>query len=926
MRASGVYYTITDESFRVTGSIALELLVPMYTLRGKGGLGAGGELIRVTAENFEEKLGLDDYTLLGDWRSSAYGLQKILSSVAYVDVLRLNVDSYVNNVYYAPEAESGGVFEHDVAYDTGSTGSSTSNYYVVNDLGTFDQTAVELVDGLAVFSNVYIYREGYLANKEVRVKSVTSTAGTFDLVSYLDSGSGTAEWVVVGKLVLSNSNNSYAFTVTRNPFVGVSGEVLIYIHIDVLQAYSGPEFFEKMVSWEEVKAEAEVMMSEDPALYFWCALKDPGLWGIYAVSYVGYSSETQVINQLVQDLDVAIFRMDPVNVVSGPGGIGDGGDNVPPLYRWTSIYALSDAGALTWVVDAQSDSGDPVNASFKISHYDSWAVDDETIADGRIVKQDTMGSGVDQTSDVCSIDVISRQYPDAFADISVGQVGTVSATDTTQVLNSLQISGAGVSGSFRVRYDAVASGSYDVIYSKGYDAGNTSAQNAWVKVGSYVVGTRVLTIDRQSLIVAYGGDIASNIWGGTVVNNSWTASLFALTVVWVDQYYWKVAGHVNWVEGASSATIHLDAVPSVAVKWQLSYALTDSPDVLNFYKLESGVNPKLIQSYSISLDPQDDNYWGKLDFGDFVVGFKSGLDKLQLVQFSGMLMTLQGGTAGRMPYADDLLMPVLNKTTHNVVVMNGLCMAEDALGQVNGWLQNEFARVCAPLFKSVFGDIPPFSEWASVEKWQANAYASEYFTLHARPDKVELASGTTYVWPSVNLALIYANMLTTTGSLNYPPAGATYGIISVTELIDADYGLYGDEMKTEKVNYQMVGSRGAMMWEQRNRYAKESDLTYISTVFILRDLRARLMNAVQDYLFIYLTPSILNSVTMNLDSVLSSFQIRNFLTAYRLTVPGFAEQQASADPRFLDIKIRVSVISDAEEIELGVTLTVYSSV
>jgi hypothetical protein len=203
-------------------------------------------------------------------------------------------------------------------------------------------------------------------------------------------------------------------------------------------------------------------------------------------------------------------------------------------------------------------------------------------------------------------------------------------------------------------------------------------------------------------------------------------------------------------------------------------------------------------------------------------------------------------------------------------------------------------------------------------EWAKGMVRSEYCQPVAVPDVVNASVGDLYIWPSVNLFKIYASMYQNYGHVRYPPAGSSYGSISITKLLQNDFHLYKDELKTARVNYQTGSSLGPVMYEQRTTYGLDSDLSYASTVFILRDLRMRLIDFMENFTFRFMTPQDLVSIHSGLDSILGSFKQGNFLVNYTLNVPSFAEAQAAG--REVDILISVSVISDAEVINLRVTL------
>jgi len=157
------------------------------------------------------------------------------------------------------------------------------------------------------------------------------------------------------------------------------------------------------------------------------------------------------------------------------------------------------------------------------------------------------------------------------------------------------------------------------------------------------------------------------------------------------------------------------------------------------------------------------------------------------------------------------------------------------------------------------------------------------------------------------------------GHINFPPAGNSYGSVMANSLLDSDFYLYGDELKTNRVNYLTDTSRGVCMWEYRTLYNQgESDLSYANTPFILRDLKGRLMSFMENFTFRYSTPMDLLNIQSGLDSILGYFVQNFFLVNYTLHVPSFEEAQAAG--RELDIDISVAVINSADVITLRVTL------
>jgi hypothetical protein len=95
MKASGVYYTVIDESITPGGSQSLHGIVV-----GTSTKGFTDKLNRVTSQTLKELIGYDLA-----YNPNLYGLKKILDSVSYVDWMRLNVDAKVGNVVILPNGD-----------------------------------------------------------------------------------------------------------------------------------------------------------------------------------------------------------------------------------------------------------------------------------------------------------------------------------------------------------------------------------------------------------------------------------------------------------------------------------------------------------------------------------------------------------------------------------------------------------------------------------------------------------------------------------------------------------------------------------------------------------------------------------------------------------------------------------------------------
>jgi hypothetical protein len=223
------------------------------------------------------------------------------------------------------------------------------------------------------------------------------------------------------------------------------------------------------------------------------------------------------------------------------------------------------------------------------------------------------------------------------------------------------------------------------------------------------------------------------------------------------------------------------------------------------------------------------------------------------------------------------------------------------------------------LFIHTFADAPAFANYGDLEQWMKNIYRSQYLAIGARPDQVEITENEfIYVYPSVNYIKILARMQNNYQNLMYPPAGFTYGTISVENLIECDYENYGDELKTNRINWQRTKNRGSVMWEQRTTYALSTDLSYIAPNFIVDGLREQILEFEEQFNFRYTSPTDLLNQESGLKAILDDYVTKGFVFKYELDVPTYAEAQKSG--RTLTIKIGVAIAKDSEVIIINVNL------
>lgn len=352
----------------------------------------------------------------------------------------------------------------------------------------------------------------------------------------------------------------------------------------------------------------------------------------------------------------------------------------------------------------------------------------------------------------------------------------------------------------------------------------------------------------------------------------------------------------------------------------------------------SGKASSLIGSYDFSLDPDSKIFYEKAFFNGLSLGFKGETfptDEAFFVDIASGLpdenmdkyKLFSGSNGSPITSALDVssIFPAIDKSSANVVVMNGFIedpQADKAVIQAIGSYcgkQDRSVLFDAPVIVDAHGILRANEDLFDWAKSLLNKDTGQYAQVAARPDVVKIDSQDILVQPSVFLFQIYANMFANYGHINFPPAGNSYGSVMANSLLDSDFYLYGDELKTNRVNYLTDTSRGVCMWEYRTLYNQgESDLSYANTPFILRDLKGRLMSFMENFTFRYSTPMDLLNIQSGLDSILGYFVQNFFLVNYTLHVPSFEEAQAAG--RELDIDISVAVINSADVITLRVTL------
>jgi len=401
------------------------------------------------------------------------------------------------------------------------------------------------------------------------------------------------------------------------------------------------------------------------------------------------------------------------------------------------------------------------------------------------------------------------------------------------------------------------------------------------------------------------------------------------------------------IEGISSSSGVGDGYLWVAHKdpgyWGDRYVGFKVEDASNkeyslWYYSKSNGKYTLLSTYYFSMDSKASDYFINVDFGDLSMGWKGGSVKeaaLTAIKInSGVsfvdanLYPLGLGSFGSydLNLSDSDLrgrLAAIDKSAANVVVLNGLTESVASIQTIVSYCANQDRTVLidAPIITT---DDKTVLSANGVIDWVSNnnllMEGGQYAEIASVPDQTTSSSGKKIlISPTANLFKIYANMYAAYGHVNYPPAGITYGSITASHLMDSDFYLYGDELKTGRVNYFTRTSSGVCLWEQRTLYPLgNSDLSYANTPFILRDLKSRLIDFMSQFTFRYSTPIDLLTIRSGLSSILDSFVQNMFLVNYTLYVPTYQEAQASGHE--LNISIGVSVINDAEVINLMVGL------
>ena len=797
-KESGVYLTITDNSFETPGVSAMVPLVIGTFTKGKIGLNL------VNANNFKNIVGYDL-----KYNSNYYGLNEILQNVSYAYVWRINQGAKLANAYFeSVDSDKASVEDAETFEDIKNLDPKPILAMSLKDVGNPQTTAIKFTP----------------TPDEVTVPNEFATPSTpqeivFDDVSETESTVYNAKRIKGGCVIYNGSNNAIVGVIKPN----YDGRLSVY----------------KVVDGEIVD---DVITTVTTNTWF----------------------------------DGTGFHGSDMSPMEEPEG--DPGEPLELGKVRKSTYIESH---ICWTLNDKFYD----NECHEIEEPTGTATSGTSLGEALIapVGSEHLIPGIMYiTNDVGTTFYTVTELADTFEDTTKV---VVSDSDTLVELGTLY---AGNS------FKEIKHVPYNETKDTGYYRKNL---DSWFKVMSF--STKSIVVES---VAETNPDIIDALNGASDITISYI--MYSKEVLTQD----NTCGTADWEESKLTLTLiktiskdsfwTVRIIPTVIVNWKM----TVSAYADNQYTV--------MNEYFFSTDSESTMYWGNTDFGDinfFVQGnIPSNWSTVR------NYFTLDNGSNGDSEIiAAELDLSILEKCKCNVIAMNGI---------TNYKIINRIAQKGESLFMHTFGDAPAFANYNDLENWMKNIYRSQYLAIGARPDQVEIAENEyIYVYPSVNYIKILARMQNNYQCLMYPPAGFTYGTISVENLIECDYENYGDELKTNRINWQRVKNRGPVMWEQRTTYALSTDLSYIAPNFIVDGLREQIIEFEEQFNFRYTTPTDLLNQESGLKNILDDYVTKGFLFKYELDVPTYAEAQAAG--RTLTIKISVAIAKDSEVIVINLNLT-----
>ena len=796
-KASGVYLTITDNSFLNSGTEVMKVIVPMLTNKGKMGI------TRVTANTFKDLVGYDL-----DYNSNYYGLQKLLENMAYLDVWRINQGAKMANAYFVDK-------DSEKTYD--------------NDCETFEEITMRDPTPLIGVANKYV---GDWQTTAVRF-SPTETETT-----------------------VSNANASISFV----------QEVVL----------------------EDV-SKTETRVYDNQTIYSGCIIYN--------------SSNNAIVGVIKEDNEgnFKVYKVVDAEIID---------DEI--IYRYTNTWfdGTKFYGSLMNEMEEPSgEAGEPVElGTVRNTVYD--VVNDTWLLGTRIM--DKTGAVIVPEGTAGTSTPISKAYVAGSGDIHLREGSVYLTEDGVDFYIATELGNTFVSTNKELISDSViaadlltlwtndAFGDLEYVpYTVETPTGFYQKQGEyWFKVGSFTVTSIVTDPNFET-----NTDII------TALENATDVTISYIQYSEVESVINNSVGTAEWDDnGNLTLTLYgliskdtfwnIYTIPNAIVDWTMTVAKYDN----NEYTVQN--------TYDFSTDTASDIYWKEVDFGDVQL-FLSGSIPGTMQSIRNYFI-LEGGSNGNAGIvAIDIDTSLLDTCGDNILLFNGI---------TNYKIINRIAAKCQQIKIHAFCDAPAYTSYIDVEQWSKRIIRGEYVAIGARPDQTENSNGETiYIYPSVNYGCIYADMMASYGSLCYPPAGPTYGIISADDLLECDYGMYANELKTNRINWQQLNDLGTMMWEQRTTYALNTDLSYIAPVFIVDAVAERIVTFERQFNFRYMTRTDLLNQQSGLNAIFEEFVNKNFIFQFTVAVPSW--EVAQRQGRTLKIPLQMMVAKDSEVIELELELT-----
>lgn len=268
---------------------------------------------------------------------------------------------------------------------------------------------------------------------------------------------------------------------------------------------------------------------------------------------------------------------------------------------------------------------------------------------------------------------------------------------------------------------------------------------------------------------------------------------------------------------------------------------------------------------------------------------------------------LENGSDGDEPTAVDFLPEDLLAYKDNFffIVTNGV---------LDIGIVAKLGQYAASYNKFMLYDAPYLTTYSAVKAWNETVtFKDKLMFLSSIVDIYTIDGEEILVYPSVKTFLCYVYMKQQSTYLNYPPAGPIYGRQAFNQMQENDFDLYGDELKTNNINYYTRRNGAVMLWEQRTQNPAESDFSYASAVITHLNLVAELKSFTDNYPFQFLTPDKLNNIEIGLQSIGDRYIANGFVNSFSVTVPDESSKE-------VDIYVEVQYAEDGEVFRIYVNV------